>query len=179
MRNMWSYSSLTLTVMVAACVLSVVTGDYRRTGCGQRLSGVRTLNVTAQDVFTTDKFTSDYETFPWLVPIQMTNTGGETPTLLCAGVAISSYVAVAPAHCVVGVQKTRLRAREFAVENLIVHPDYVDGHPSNQHDLAVIKARETPSGNGFEMYACLPDAGDDPVDACQAADYFQVRNSHL
>ena len=165
--------------MVAASVLSVVTGDYRRTGCGQRLSGVRTLNVTAQDVFTTDKFTSDYETFPWLVPIQMTNTGGDTPTLLCAGVAISSYVAVAPAHCVVGVQKTRLRAREFEVENLIVHPDYVDGHPSNQHDLAVIKARETPSTNGFEMYACLPDAGDDPVDACQAADYFQVRNSHL
>ena len=80
----------------------------------------------------------------------------------------------APAHCVVGVQKTRLRAREFEVENLIVHPDYVDGHPSNQHDLAVLKTREEPRSTGFEMYACLPEEGDDPVDECQAADYFQV-----
>ena len=28
------------------------------------------------------------------------------------------------------------------VENIIVHPDYVPEHPSNQHDLAVIKIRE-------------------------------------
>ena len=28
------------------------------------------------------------------------------------------------------------------VENIIVHPDYIPDHASNQHDLAVIKIRE-------------------------------------
>ena len=33
-------------------------------------------------------------------------------------------------------------SHSFKVENIIVHPDYVPDHPSNQHDLAVIKIRE-------------------------------------
>ena len=84
-----------VTVLLLACMTGSVSADYRRSACGQRLSGVRTLNVTVKDVFSVDKFTSDYETFPWLVPIKMTNSGRE-PTLLCSAVAISSYVALAP-----------------------------------------------------------------------------------
>ena len=33
-------------------------------------------------------------------------------------------------------------SQSFKVENIIVHPDYIPEHPSNQHDLAVIKIRE-------------------------------------
>ena len=33
-------------------------------------------------------------------------------------------------------------SQSFRVENIIVHPDYISDHPSNQHDLAVIKIRE-------------------------------------
>ena len=84
-----------VTVLLLACMTGSVSADYRRSACGQRLSGVRTLNVTVKDVFSVDKFTSDYETFPWLVPVKMTNSGRE-PTLLCSAVAISSYVALAP-----------------------------------------------------------------------------------
>ena len=84
-----------VTVLLLACIMGSVSADYRRSACGQRLSGVRTLNVTVKDVFSVDKFTSDYETFPWLVPIKMTNSGRD-PTLLCSAVAISSYVALAP-----------------------------------------------------------------------------------
>ena len=33
-------------------------------------------------------------------------------------------------------------SQSFRVENIIVYPDYITDHPSNQHDLAVIKIRE-------------------------------------
>ena len=33
-------------------------------------------------------------------------------------------------------------SHSFKVENIIVHPDFIPDHPSNQHDLAVIKIRE-------------------------------------
>ena len=33
-------------------------------------------------------------------------------------------------------------SQSFKVENIIVHPDYIPDHASNQHDLAVIKIRE-------------------------------------
>jgi len=165
---------LLLSYLSVTGLVTLVSADYRRASCGQRLSGIRTLNVTVKSQFSVDLFGSDYETFPWLVPVYLrSDEDDDEAMLLCSGVAISSYVALAPAHCVVGVPKAGIRIREFEVESLIAHPDYVDGHVSHQHDLAVIKAREISGSTGFEMYACLPDAGDDPVDTCQVADYFQ------
>ena len=160
-----------LSYVLGAVLLSLGQADYRRASCGQRLSGIRTLNVTVKTEFSEDKFQSDYETFPWLVPLKLVDSDG-SETRLCSAVAVSSYVALAPAHCVVGVTKSRLRIREFEAENIIAHPEYEDGHPSHQHDLAVIKVREIAGSTGFEMFACLPDPGDDPVDRCQVADYF-------
>ena len=46
-------------------------------------------------------------------------------------------------------------SHSFKVENIIVHPDYVPDHPSNQHDLAVIKIREeeiNEKGEGRNWY---------------------------
>ena len=46
-------------------------------------------------------------------------------------------------------------SQSFKVENIIVHPDYVPDHPSNQHDLAVIKIREeeiSKSGEGKDIF---------------------------
>ena len=67
-------------------------------------------------------------------------------------------------------------SQSFRVENIIVHPDYIPEHASNQHDLAIIKIREdeenTGSSNGFQIFACLPEEGDDPVENCQVASYI-------
>ena len=52
----------------------------------------------------------DAETFPWLVSIGFMeqDNGAETPRLLCSGAAVSKFVVMAPAHCISGVQKSRV-----------------------------------------------------------------------
>ena len=50
----------------------------------------------------------DVETFPWLVAIGFINDENSPPSLLCSGAAVSKFVLVAPAHCISGVQKSRL-----------------------------------------------------------------------
>ena len=52
----------------------------------------------------------DAETFPWLVSIGFLehDNGAETPRLLCSGAAVSKFVVMAPAHCISGVQKSRV-----------------------------------------------------------------------
>ena len=50
----------------------------------------------------------DVETFPWLVAIGFMNDENSSPSLLCSGAAVSKFVLVAPAHCISGVQKSRL-----------------------------------------------------------------------
>ena len=109
--------------------------------------------------------------------------------LLCTGAVVSEFVAVFPAHCISGQEKNRLRVvegesttgasvdvkfREFKLENIILHPDFVFKHPSHEHDLAVVKIRNSNRSGGFESkrVACLPEEDEDPVDHCQIANFF-------
>ena len=112
--------------------------------------------------------------------------------LLCTGAVVSEFVAVFPAHCISGQEKNRLRVvegdsttgasvddeevkfREFKLENIILHPDFVFKHPSHEHDLAVVKIRNSNRFGGFESkrVACLPEEDEDPVDHCQIANFF-------
>ena len=112
--------------------------------------------------------------------------------LLCTGAVVSEFVAMFPAHCISGQEKNRLRVvegdsttgasvddeevkfREFKLENIILHPDFVFKHPSHEHDLAVVKIRNSNRFGGFESkrVACLPEEDEDPVDHCQIANFF-------
>ena len=53
----------------------------------------------------------------------------------------------------------------LAAENVIIHPEYNGTEPSGQHDLAVVKVKQ--SDDDHDYYACLPEVGDDPMDGCQ------------
>ena len=168
---------LVVLVVISGFVSVVLSvhDDVRKQFCGQRLSGYRKLNRTVKTGFDVETFSSDEDTFPWMVSIRMRD-GSVNGTLLCAGVAVSPYVAMTSAHCLVGVQKSRLKIQDFGVENVIIHPDYVQGHPSHTHDLALVKIRESGTA-GFQMFACLPEEGDDPVDDCQVADFIEHENA--
>ena len=120
------------------------------------------------------------------------NNAQNTHLLLCTGAVVSEFVAVFPAHCISGQEKNRLRVvegdsttgasvddeevkfREFKLENIILHPDFVFKHPSHEHDLAVVKIRNSNRFGGFESkrVACLPEEDEDPVDHCQIANFF-------
>ena len=50
----------------------------------------------------------DVQTFPWLVAVAFLNEDDSLPSLLCSGAAVSKFVVVAPAHCISGVQKSRM-----------------------------------------------------------------------
>ena len=132
-----------VTVLLLACMTGSVSADYRRSACGQRLSGVRTLNVTVKDVFSVDKFTSDYETFPWLVPIKMTNSGRE-PTLLCSAVAISSYVALAPG------QVTDSNFFAFFIKSLI-YPEGKSITPHRSGHCSLLSLPATPWSQSWTL----------------------------
>ena len=111
----------------------------------------------------------------------LSSNSGTEQLLLCTGAAISEFVAVFPAHCVSGNSKNRLRVMQtelthaksqiFEVENIITHPDFVFKHPSHEHDLALIKIRDS-ENSGFSQVACLPEFDEDPVDDCQVANFF-------
>jgi secreted trypsin-like serine protease len=92
-------------------------------------------------------------------------------------------VAIFPAHCVHGNDKSRLlivqnqltrsKSQEFSVENVIIHPNFIFKHPAFEHDLALLKI--SASGNvgfGLDRVACLPEFDEDPYDACQVANFF-------
>ena len=171
--------------------------------CGFRSHGAPTNNASQTTPFRVEHFRSHPEAFPWIVKLVVTtddvdeifssnndnnNNAQNTHLLLCTGAVVSEFVAVFPAHCISGQEKYRLRVvepnnngyaaveekfREFQLENIILHPDFVFKHPSHEHDLAVVKIRNSRSG-GFESnrVACLPEEDEDPVDHCQIANFF-------
>ena len=81
------------------------------------------------------------DSFPWIVKLVLVNSNDEH-LLLCTGAAVSQYVAIFPAHCVSGNEKSRLAViptgfltrnpennqEKIPVENIITHPDYVFRH---------------------------------------------------
>ena len=50
----------------------------------------------------------DAETFPWLVAVGFLDGEDGLPKLLCSAAAVSKFVVVAPAHCISGLQKSRI-----------------------------------------------------------------------
>ena len=50
----------------------------------------------------------DAETFPWLVAVGFLDNNDGLPSLLCSGAAVSKFVVLAPAHCISGLQKSRI-----------------------------------------------------------------------
>ena len=158
--------------------------------CGFRSSHGAANNASQTTPFRVEHFRSHPEAFPWIVKLVVTTDDiaqNNTHLLLCTGAVVSEFVAVFPAHCISGQEKNRLRVveqgsttgaefvefREFKLENIILHPDFVFKHPSHEHDLAVVKIRNSRSG-GFESnrVACLPEEDEDPVDHCQIANFF-------
>ena len=164
--------------------------------CGFRRSfSTSTNNASQTTPFRVEHFRSHPEAFPWIVKLVVTTDDiaqNNTHLLLCTGAVVSEFVAVFPAHCISGQEKNRLRVvegdsttgasvddeevkfREFKLENIILHPDFVFKHPSHEHDLAVVKIRNSNRFGGFESkrVACLPEEDEDPVDHCQIANFF-------
>ena len=82
------------------------------------------------------------------------------------------------AHCVSDSPKQSISvaskaddAASLAVENVIIHPEYNGTVPSGQHDLAVVKVKQTVDDNNNYNFACLPEVGDDPMDGCQVSSW--------
>jgi len=166
--------------------------------CGIRSWGVPMNNATQSSNFDVENFRAFPDSFPWIVKLVLVNNEKRTGDskqehlLLCTGAVVSEFTALFPAHCVSGNQKSRLivvqnqltsfPAKEFPVENIITHPDYIFKHPSHEHDLALVKIRagtsgstisgSTISGFGLERTACLPEFDEDPVLDCQVANFF-------
>ncbi len=55
------------------------------------------------------------------------------------------------------------------VSSLAVHPSYRPGHPSGQHDLALLKVEL--EAEDETHFACLPSVGDDPAGGCSLASH--------
>ena len=150
--------------------------DVTKNKCGIRSLGVPLNNATQASNFNVEYFRTQPESFPWIVKLvlESISQNSNEKLLLCTGVAVSRFVAIFPAHCVAGNEKSRLTVvqnQDFAqVENIILHPDFVFKHASHQHDISVVKIR----GKGFHesRVACLPEFDEDPVDECQIVNYF-------
>ena len=144
--------------------------------------------------FMVDHFRANQEAFPWIVKLVLTNDNSNNNNnlqqhlLLCTGAAVSEFVAVFPAHCISGNEKSRLiivqpgirsSDREFSIETILLHPEFIFKHPAHEHDLAVVKIRNDPSGFGFDSgrIACLPEWDEDPVDQCQVVNFFPDNKS--
>lgn len=165
------------------------TGDgsiTKKNSCGIRSLGVPLNNATQASNFNVEYFRTQPESFPWIVKLVLDSltikneNENKDKLLLCTGVAVSSFVAIFPAHCVSGNEKSRLtvvqttdfsQEETFPVENIILHPDYVFKHASHQHDIALVKIRDF-KGFHESRVACLPEFDEDPVDECQIVNYF-------
>ena len=158
----------------------------KKNSCGIRSLGVPLNNATQASNFNVEYFRTQPESFPWIVKLVLDSLTTKNPVenedklLLCTGVAVSRFVAVFPAHCVSGNEKSRLTVVQktdfgqqdtFPVENIILHPDYVFKHASHQHDIALVKIRDF-KGFHESRVACLPEFDEDPVDECQIVNHF-------
>lgn len=142
------------------------TRDTRATSCGTR-ANLPFNNATHSSLFDVETFRTFPQLFPWVQKLSLVQNSRHL--LLCTGAAVSPFVAIFPAHCVSGNEKTKLRVGHFPVENVIVHPNFIFKHPSYEHDLALVKIR---SFSGFKDMACLPEFDEDPVEDCQVANFF-------
>ena len=167
---------ITLLLMIAVGTQSLPLNSEagtKNSQCGIRSLGVPLNNATQDSNFNVEYFRTQGEAFPWIVKLVLSDNSENL--LLCTGVAVSRFVAIFPAHCVSGNQKSRLNVvqnhEEFPVENIILHPDFVFKHASHQHDISVVKIRHH---RGFDeaRVACLPEFDEDPVDECQIVNYF-------
>ena len=93
------------------------TGDgsiTKKNSCGIRSLGVPLNNATQASNFNVEYFRTQPESFPWIVKLVLDSltikneNENKDKLLLCTGVAVSSFVAIFPAHCVSGNEKSRL-----------------------------------------------------------------------
>lgn len=175
-------------------VTSLVQSLNNSNKCGVRSYGAPLNNASQSLEFRVDHFRANQEAFPWIVKLVLTNDNSNNNNnlqqhlLLCTGAAVSEFVAVFPAHCISGNEKSRLiivqpgirsSDREFSIETILLHPEFIFKHPAHEHDLAVVKIRNDPSGFGFDSgrIACLPEWDEDPVDQCQVVNFFPDNKS--
>lgn len=163
---------------------SVCNGKFvSKSNCGSRSWSVPLNNATQSSEFNVEDFRAFPDAFPWLVKLMLNDQKNTDDNLLiCTGAAVSEFVAVFPAHCVSGLEKSRIniaarKSVRFSVENIIIHPDFVFRHPSHEHDVAVIKIRDR-DGTGFASgeIACMPEIDEDPYEDCQVANFFPDKN---
>lgn len=166
---------MTQTLLLVCLVLSSSSLAMVQSQCGLRSWSSPLNNASQSTPFDVDSFRAFPDSFPWIVKLVLQHKQHKDQhLLLCTGAAVSHYVALFPAHCVSGNEINRLKTiqkgRQFDVENVIVHPDFIFKHPSYEHDLVLVKIRG--SASGFSAQACLPEFDEDPVENCQVATYF-------
>ena len=127
--------------------------------CGTRTGGTKNPLFGKEE-----SFKSGSDVVPWLAELRI-GGGGESATF-CTGAFVSYTILIVPAHCIHDhpLQEIEVIAsgnKTISVVNIIIHPDYNATHPSSQHDLAILKLVKA-----TDNVACLPEAGDDPVDGC-------------
>lgn len=120
--------------------------------------------------------------FPWLIRLSHQGLNNEE-SVLCSGAAVSQYVAVVAAHCVLGFEKERLTVAQlpltsdrrtatkyFDVTSVVVHHEFNATSNPGVADIALIAIRT--ENEGFDdRFACLPDKSDDPVNDCFEVSY--------
>ncbi|XP_039492844.1 CLIP domain-containing serine protease 2 [Drosophila santomea] len=99
--------------------------------------------------------------FPWLTRIAYRNRSSSRISFRCSGSLISSNHIVTAAHCVVNLvsdlelSHVRLGSQDgaspFAIEQVIVHPNY--DQPKYANDIALLRINST---NGTFTPICLP-----------------------
>lgn len=171
-------TALAATAVQALPKLAAPAGGSRTTSgghksiCGRRQTPFHG-KATSEDAFSEAKFATDPDAFPWLVAVRV---GDE----VCSGVYVSHSVVLVAAHCVSDSPKQSISvvaskegdnaaSASLAAENVIIHPEYNGTEPSGQHDLAVVKVKQ--SDDDHDYYACLPEVGDDPMDGCQVSSW--------
>ena len=84
--------------------------DVTKNKCGIRSLGVPLNNATQASNFNVEYFRTQPESFPWIVKLvlESISQNSNEKLLLCTGVAVSRFVAIFPAHCVAGNEKSRL-----------------------------------------------------------------------
>ncbi len=112
---------------------------------------------------------SDAASFPWLT--QVTVTLGGSRGSHCPAAFVSPSVVLCPAHCVAGHALADIRVGGALAQNALVHPDFERKHPAGLNDVALVSVESRPDGFyiGGREFACLPETGDDPLEACTRA----------